>query len=114
VQQLGSADGVQVDCQSIWSELHDVFQKLNAENSALDQCILGGRSMHQGDFHVALVRPDVVRALAGQLAAIAEAEFRSSWPADEHEDAWRLCENIKDLYAKAAEQGDAVVFVASK
>lgn len=90
-----------------WSALHDALAAIELEQSFLEQCILGGRPLHQGeDHHVMLVRPDVVGFIAEQLAQIEMSSLSGDLAAD--------MEVVVQTYQHAAQQNAAVVFVAER
>lgn len=102
------ADGAtpQVDCRGQWQALHDAFSAVEIEDSVLSQCILGGRPLHQGDdYHVCLVRPDVVRAVAHQCGSL----DTSTWG-----ELADIASQATELFQSCAEIGGATVFVAKK
>lgn len=103
---------LQGDAQSIrlekkWQQLHDALVAIEMEDSMLSQCILGGRPMHRGDdFHVCMVRPDIVGFIAQQAGQVETAKL--------DDDIAKLAKSTFELFKTAAEQRAAVVFVARR
>ena len=87
------------------------YSSVDVRESVLEQCILGGRPMHSGAYHLLLVRPDLVRIVAEQLASVDETRFLAVWKG-EPETGRGLGREVTALYRQAAERGDAVVFAA--
>ena len=104
---LASSDTCRLCLDGRWQALHDALSALAIEDSLLSQCILGGRPLHQGnDYHVCLVRPDVVRFIADQAHQIDESSVEAS--------QLDLCQAVLGIYKEAAELAGAMVFVAKK
>lgn len=102
---LASGASSKYGCEGQWQALHEVFSNVNIENSFLTQCILGGRPMHQGDdYHVCLVRPDVVRFIADQGEQIDATQIEAA--------IFEQVRAVLGFYRAAAELTGAVVFVA--
>ena len=102
---LAKDEAKKLGCQGKWQSLHDAFAAASIEDSVLGQCILGGRPLHRGDdYHVCLVRPDVVRFIADQGAKLAETDIDAA--------LWDSVQSVIGLYKEAAELRGAMVFVA--
>jgi hypothetical protein len=69
--------------------------------------------MHSGEYHLLLVRPDLVGIVAEQLANIDESRFLAGWKG-EPETGRSLGSEVTELYRQAAKRRDAVVFAAKK
>lgn len=90
-----------------WQALHDALADVKIDDSVLAQCLLGGRPMHRGDdYHVCLVRPDVVGFIAQQGAQLDDSHLAT----ESHTQA----KAVVDLYKTAAELGGAMVFIAKR
>ena len=90
-----------------WQALHDAMTAVELADSVLAQCLLGGRPMHQGDdYHVCLVRPDVVGFIAQQASQLDVPHIS--------EDLLEQAKSIAAIYKTAAELGGAMVFVAKR
>ena len=90
-----------------WQATHDALCGIEVDESFLDQCLLGGRPLHQGDdYHVVLVRPDVVAFIAGQLSQIDESKLVPEVVQD--------VKAVSETYRTAAERRAAVVFAAER
>lgn len=95
-----------LDCEGKWQELHDQLAKIPLESSMLDQAILGGRPVHQGDdYHICLVRPDVVGFIAELGAGLKESQC---------ELLWAEILKVIAIYQQAADLQAAMVFVAKR
>lgn len=107
IHELLGNDGIQrCGCNSQWQAIHDALSGVELANSVLGQAILGGRPLHQGDdYHVLLVRPDVVAFIAQQLNDVDLSELGEL--AD-------LAREIHATYQAAADVGGAMVFVAKR
>ena len=106
-EMLANEETKKLSLNGQWQSIHDALGGVVIEASVLSQCVLGGRSMHQGDdYFVFLVRPDVVGFIAQQGAQIDEAHLAS-----EH---LELAKQVVGLYVVAAELSAAMVFVAKK
>lgn len=96
-----------VGCQGKWQQLHDTLAGIQREDSVLSQCILGGRPLHHGDeYHVCMVRPDVVRYVVDQGAQLDEPQVGP--------ELWELTQAALGLYGEAAKVGGAVIFIARR
>ena len=97
---------IQASLDGKWKACHEAFASIeNAQG--LEHCLLGGRDLHQGeDYHVCLVRPDIVRSLASELSGVqtddSVAEFLPQ------------IAQLASVYEAAAKVGGAIVFVAQK
>jgi hypothetical protein len=93
----------------------------------LNHCILGLRRLHQGDSYiVSLVSVEKVREVAAALKGVTEEWFRQQYrtivPTDyapeygeqDLDYTWNLFKSVRELYAKAAEQGRAVIFTVDQ
>lgn len=90
-------------CQGKWQALHDYLSGVEIEQSFLGQAILGGRAVHQADnYHVMLVRPDIVGFVAQQLTQLEDNGSELS----------PLIQHITKVYQQAASQRGAIVFAA--
>jgi hypothetical protein len=90
----------------------------------LNHFICGGRQLHQGeDYTVALVMPEQVKDVAAAAAPLSEAWLRERYfsllkPGDYDgeigEDdfgyTWESFQDIRNLFAKAAKNGRAIIF----
>jgi|GEM_PF-2707491 len=104
---LSNADVPKTSLQGKWQALHDSLAAIEIEDSVLAQCVLGGRPMHQGDdFHVCLVRPDVVQFIAEQSKSVDLSPLD-----DEVSD---LAKATFETFSKAVELRAAVVFAAKR
>lgn len=91
----------------------------------LDHCILGGKQMHSGDGYVAsLVRPDVAPHVAEALAKVRLDEMNKKYfaldpasighePTDEEfTEMWNMFKLVREFFADAATDRNAVLFAA--
>ena len=91
----------------------------------LNHAVLGGKQLHRGaDSTAVLVRPDMTRFIADALEELDEDETRQKFmaldaqsygqPIDEKHfmEVWIALQNLKDFFAAAAENMEAVVFTA--
>lgn len=102
---LERADIVAKSLSGNWQATHEALTSIDLEESFLDQCILGGRPMHQADdYRIVLVRPDIAAFIAEQLTQIEE----SSLPPGVVDDV----KVVAEAYKTAAERKAAVVFAA--
>ena len=117
-----------LDLGKIWDPIHRCLTegRLDPDGGEypLNQCILGGRQLYKGkDFIVALVRPDVTPYVAEALAKLKREEFSANYfkldPADygctpseqELTQIWIIFRRVRDFFADAAEERNAVLFV---
>ena len=107
IGELMANDSIpKLSCNSKWQAVHDLLAGIELESSVLGQAILGGRPLHQGDdYHVCLVRPDVVGFICDQAKQLTEARCGDLWPE---------VSELVATYGKAAEVGGAMVFVSKK
>ena len=99
-----------------WRDLNHVLsdQGSNDELSARSLALLNGRALFQGDERIVnLVRPDVVRHVAGALAQFSVNDAKSEADDVDIESIWPIVEKVTKFYEAAAERGAAVVFTAS-
>jgi hypothetical protein len=93
----------------------------------LSHCVLGPRQLHRGDDSiVSLVRPDEVSDVAGALALVTEDWFRDRYRTivprdyapeygeDDLDYTWESLDAPRQLYAKAAAEGRAMLFTVSQ
>ncbi len=100
-------DAPSIPLEKKWQPLHDALVAVELEDSVLGQCILGGRPMHRGDdFHVCMVRPDIVGFVAQQAAQVDTSKL--------DDDIAELANSTLNLFKTAAQQRAAVVFVAKR
>lgn len=103
---LGNADVPKTSLQGKWQSLHDALAAVEIDDSVLAQCVLGGRPMHQGDdYHVCLVRPDVVQFIAEQSKSVDLATLG---------EVSDLAKEAFAAFLQAVELRAAVVFAAKR
>ena len=90
----------------------------------LSQCLLGGRSLGGEKTIAMFVRPDLVLHVVRELEALEKDTFLSAWqevlaeqkpelPAHAVEiEPWQRIKQIRDVYQRAGEQREAVLFMA--
>lgn len=107
---LGNEEVGRLHCNGKWLALQAAFEQVNFDDSLLAQCLLGGRAMHQGDdYHVCLVRPDIVGYITKQADTNSAVIQASSFG-----DLKDLAESVLGFYEQAAKLRGAMVFVAKK
>lgn len=107
IEELLAKENVQrLSLQGKWQTCHDSLAAIDIPDSMLGQCLLGGRPMYGGnEYHIFLVRPDIVGFIAQQGNSIDVSGVSS--------DVQQDIRSIVQLYATAAELGGAMVFVAA-
>jgi hypothetical protein len=119
------------ECDKAWDAMHrclsDGTLDGNAGSYPLNRCVLGGKSLHEGnDYIVCLVSPPEVRDVAAALAPLTEQWFRDryfsvvpndyclNYGEEDFQYTWDWFQGVRDLYRKAAEQGKAVAFTVDQ
>lgn len=93
-------------CDGQWNAIHDTLSGIALEDSVLGQAILGGRPLHQGDdYHVCLVRPDVVGYLCEQAKQVDVSDLA---------DLAEAVRGVFEIYRTAAELRAAMVFAVKR
>jgi len=129
----GSAEmkksGRLLDCGTAWDAIHRCLTEGELDPAAgdfpLNHAVLGGKRLHQGSDHAAvLIRPDMVRFIADALAEVDETDFRQKYfslnrdsykqPIGEKEfvQTWIVLRDLQVFFGAAAENMEAVVFTA--
>jgi len=119
------------ECDKAWDAMHRCLTdgRLEYGNGPdpLNHCILGPRQLHQGDSYiVSLVSAEKVREVAPALKDLTEEWFRQQYhtivPKDyapeygeqDLDYTWDWFKGVRELYAKAAERGRAVIFTVDQ
>jgi len=122
------------DVDKAWDAIHrcltgdDTRDGLDpsAGSYPLNQCILGGRSLYDGDdYIVTLIEPAAVRDIAAAVEKITDAEMerayhkfcKDAWPEYGDEDCGITLgwfEELKVFFKRAAQANRAAVFYASQ
>ena len=106
IQELVQNDAIpKASCDGQWQAIHDYLSQLEVDQSFLGQVILGGRPLHQGDdYHVCLVRPDVVGFIQQQLQSLnfENVPFREALT------------SVVTMFEQAANARGATIFVAKR
>lgn len=115
------------ECDKSWDALHrclsDGTLDFQGGEYPLNRCVLGGRQLHEGDdYTVSFIPPEEVRDVARALAPVTREWLRERYfrlvprdysPEYGEEDfdyTWEWFQDVRRLYASAAERGMAVVF----
>jgi hypothetical protein len=90
-------------------------------------CILGGKALHAGDAYiVSFVSPEQVKQVAAAIANMDRASMRTRYLAIPEEDygqplseedfeyTWEYFQGVRELFAKAAKAGRAVIFTVDQ
>jgi hypothetical protein len=118
-----------LDTGTTWDPIHRCLTEGELDPAGgdfpLNHAILGGKPLHQGTDHVAmLIRPDMTRFIADALAEVEEDDFRQKFmalnpasyqrPITEKEfmEVWLKMQDLKVFFEAAAENLEAVVFTA--
>lgn len=119
------------ECDKAWDAMHRVLTdgRLEYGNGPypLNHCVLGPRQLHRGDSYIAsLVAPEEVREVATALHTLTrewfEARYRTVVPKDyapeygeeDLEYTWESFQGVRELYAKAASEGKAILFTVDQ
>ncbi|MBW3600411.1 MAG: YfbM family protein [Planctomycetes bacterium] len=124
-------EGRVLECGAAWEALHralgDGTTDVEGGDYPRNHCVLGGRVLNENEPRgcIVLKRPDMTEHVAESLAAVSEEEWdqsvsekltnrRDNGSPPEHDVAalWRLLQETRDFYHRAAQQNCAVVFVA--
>ena len=114
-----------------WDAMHRCLTdgRLEYGNGAdpLNHCVLGPQQLHHDDSYiVSLVSPEKVRQVAAALRDVTEDWFRQQYrtivprdysPEYGEEDldyTWEWFKGARELYAKAADRGRAVIFTVDQ
>ena len=111
-----------------WAVLHATLVAVGGNSEevsfTLSQCLLGGRSLGGEKTIAMFVRPDLVLHVVRELEALEKDTFLSAWqevlaeqkpelPAHAVEiEPWQRIKQIRDVYQRAGEQREAVLFMA--
>lgn len=111
-----------------WAVLHATLVAAGGNSEevsfTLSQCLLGGRSLGGEKTIAMFVRPDLVLHVVRELEALEKDTFLSAWqevlaeqkpelPAHAVEiEPWQRIKQIRDVYQRAGEQREAVLFMA--
>ena len=111
-----------------WALLHATLVAAGGNSEevsfTLSQCLLGGRSLGGEKTIAMFVRPDLVLHVVRELEALERDTFLSAWqevlaeqkpelPAHAVEiEPWQRIKQIRDVYQRAGEQREAVLFMA--
>lgn len=112
-----------------WNAIHRCLTEGELDPTAgdfpLNQVVLGGKQLHQGDDYAAvLIRPDMTTFVSEALNGIKEPEFRAKFfaldpasyklPMDEKAflEVWLAITNLRVFFDAAAENMEAVLFTA--
>jgi hypothetical protein len=123
--------GFTAETDKAWDAIHRALSDgtLDADGGEypLNRAILGGKQLDAGDdYIVSLVPKKEVPDVAKALAAIDEKDFRDRYerivPKDyapeygpeDLEYSWSNFKDVKDLYARAAKAGRAVIFTVDQ
>jgi hypothetical protein len=118
-----------LDVGPAWDPIHRCLTEGELDPAAgdfpLNHAVLGGKQLHQGSDHVAvLIRPDMTRFVADALDELDEDDFRKKFlalnPASYREPisekaftaVWIAVQDLQVFFAAAAENMEAVVFTA--
>jgi hypothetical protein len=118
-----------LDTGTTWDPIHRCLTEGELDPAGgdfpLNHAILGGKQLHRGADHVAmLIRPDMTRFIADALAEVEEDDFRQKFmalnptsyqrPITEKEfmEVWLKMQDLKVFFEAAAENLEAVVFTA--
>jgi uncharacterized protein DUF1877 len=118
-------------CDKAWDAMHRALTDgdLGCGNGRypLSHCVLGPRQLHEeDDYIVSLVMPNEVQDVADSLKGITAGwfheQYRSIVPKDyapeygeeDREYTWEYFQEVRQLYAKAAAAGRAVVFTVDQ
>jgi hypothetical protein len=119
------------ECDKAWDAMHRSLTDGQLEYGngpyPLSHCVLGPNQLHEGDdYIVSLVSPDQVVEVSAALQAITAEWFRERYrsvvPADyapEYGDddmayTWEWFQDVRELYARAAARGRAIVFTVDQ
>ena len=111
-----------------WALLHATLVAAGRDSEevsfTLSQCLLGGRALGGEKTIAMFVRPDLVLHVVRELEALEKDTFLSAWqevlaeqkpelPAHAVEiEPWQRIKQIRDVYQRAGEQREAVLFMA--
>lgn len=118
---------LKVDTDKAWDAIHrcltDGSLDPDAGEHPLNQAVLGGRHLHE-EYYAVLVEADAVREVAaalrgidrewlrGRFDAIDDPEYAGSGDDEDFEYTWSNFIDVQEFYARAAEDGRAVIFTA--
>lgn len=119
------------ECDKAWDAMHRCLTdgRLEYGNGPepLNQCVLGPWQLHKGDSYiVSLVSAEKVREVAAALKGVSEGWFRQQYrtivPSDyapeygeqDLDYTWDWFQSVRELYAKAAARGRAVIFTVDQ
>jgi hypothetical protein len=118
-----------LDTGTTWDPIHRCLTEGELDPAGgdfpLNHAILGGKPLHRGPEHVAvLIRPDMTRFIADALAEVEEDDFRQKFmalnpasyqrPINEKEfmEVWLKMQDLKVFFEVSAENLEAIVFTA--
>ena len=128
---FGEYPDLKAESDKSWDAMHRTLAdgELTWEGGAypLNHTVLAGELLYtQSDYIMSLKTPKQVRDIAPALRVITEEEFRRRYYAidarsysfplsdEDFEYTWHWFQGVRDLYARAAQEGRFVLFTASQ
>jgi hypothetical protein len=123
--------GYLAESDKAWDAIHRSLTDGQLESGGgaypFSHCVVGPRQLYEGDeYIVSLVLPNEVRDVAHALRDVTESWFKERYASvvphdyapeygDQDRDyTWSYFEEVRDLFAKAAESGRAIVFTVDQ
>ena len=130
IEEAWEADNV-AECDKAWDAMHRSLTDGQLEYGngphPLSLCVLGPNQLYEGDdYIVSLVSPSQVVEVSTALQAITVEWFREQYRTvvphdyapeygdDDMEYTWEWFQGVRELYAKAAARGRAIVFTVDQ
>ena len=118
-------------CDKSWDALHRLLTdgELECGNGSYpwSHVVLGPKQLHEADdYFVSFVSPEQVRDVAAALTPVTRewfaeryrtvvpSDYASEYGDEDLDYTWSWFQGVRDLYAKAAERGQAVVFTVDQ